>query len=106
MKDSIEANLKKLAAVAADIYGMKQEELSVSVTYFPAEDTWGISIAEFLIEDDEYITNNDFLVEYIGDSVEQSFRVCFEELEKLKISLKEEDFKEAVEVVKDSKLLN
>ncbi len=103
--ETVEQKLEKLAKLAAEVYHITPDELAVSLTFFPAEKTWGISIAEFIIENNEYITNEEYLVEYIGTSVEESFSRCFEELEKLKNSpSKEENL--AVPVVKDSKLLN
>lgn len=104
--ESVEQKLERLAALAADVYHILPEELAVSLTFFPVEKTWGISIAEFALQDGEYITNEEYLVEYIGLTVEESFSRCFEELEKLKNSIEKEAPAVVTPVVKDSKLLN
>jgi len=104
IRETVEQKLKRLAELSAKAFHITPEELSVSLTFFPAENTWGISVTEFVMEDGSYITNEEYLVEYIANSVDEAFDECFEQLEKMTKSPPGDS--SVVSVTKDSKLLN
>ena len=75
--------LKDLVARVAKMNGVKPKELTGNISYYPVEDTWGVSVGLFFIENDQYITTPEFLVEMIDDSLETCFSKINGELDKL-----------------------
>lgn len=75
--------LKNLIDRVAKMNGMKAKDLSGNISFYPAEKTWGVSVSLFFIENDQYTTSSEFLVEMIDDSLDLCFFKINEELDKL-----------------------
>ena len=63
--------------------GMKAKDLSGNISFYPAENTWGVSVSLFFIENDQYTTSSEFLVEMIDDSLDLCFSKINGELDKV-----------------------